>query len=423
MGWRAVNGVFLGLIVISVLTAAFTGTLPKLTTATVSSARDAVELAIGLLGQLALWLGLVNVLREAGLMRSLARLLEPVMRRLFPEVPADHPAMGAMVLNLAANFLGLGDAATPFGLKAMRELDTLNPKKGVASDAMVLFLALNTSCLALPLTVISLRAAAGSTDPAGIVVPTLLAATLGTVVAVLSAKLLQGRAFFASDPPLPLGEDGVGACEAPLSSPATTRTTPLRLVMVLAIALAVVIALGREVRSSGSLAGWLVPLLILTILTLGFARQVKVYDAFVTGAQEAFRTVLAFLPVLVGVLVAFGLFRASGALELLVRALSPALSPLGFPPEALPLALLRPFSGNGSLVVLGDGLKAYGPDSFLGYFLSVLNGSTQTTFYVVALYFGAVQVKLMRHTLAACLLGAFAAMVGALAGCTWLFAK
>lgn len=146
------------------------------------------------------------------------------------------------------------------------------------------------------------------------------------------------------------------------------------------------------------------------------------YEAFVTGAKEAFRTVVSILPFLVGVLVAFGLFRASGALELMVRGLTPLLSPIGVPPEALPLALLRPLSGNGSLVVLGDGLKAYGPDSFLGYFLSVLNGSTQTTFYVVALYFGAVQIKAMRHTLAACLIGSFAAMAGALVICTLLFA-
>ena len=211
--------------------------------------------------------------------------------------------MSAMVLNLAANFLGLGDAATPFGVKAMRELDSLNPRKGVASDSMALFLAINT------------------------------------------------------------------------------------------------------------------------VVALGFGRQVKVYEAFVTGAKESFRTVVAILPFLVGVLVAFGMFRASGALELMVRALSPVLSPIGFPPEALPLALLRPLSGNGSLVLLGDGLKAYGPDSFLGDFLSVLNGSTQTTFYVVALYFGAVQIKAVRHTIAACLLGLIAAIAGALVICTLLFAQ
>lgn len=417
MGWPAVNGVFFALVVISVLTAAFTGTLPKLTDATVSSAREAIELAIGLLGQMALWLGLVNVLKEAGLMRSLARVIEPVMRRLFPEVPKGHPAMSAMVLNLAANFLGLGDAATPFGIKAMQELDTLNPRKGVASDSMALFLAINTSCLALPLTVISLRAAAGSSDPAGIVVPTLLAATLGTVVALLAAKLLQGRAFFSVSLPLPLEGEGVQNLLPP--TPAPARTTPPRVVLVVAIAVAVVAGVARE---GHGLTGGLMPLLILSIVTLGFARQVKVYDAFVTGAKEAFSTVVAILPFLVGVLVAFGLFRASGALDLMVRALAPVLSPIGFPPEALPLALLRPLSGNGSLVVLGDGLKAYGPDSFLGYFLSVLNGSTQTTFYVVALYFGAVQVKAVRHTLAASLVGAVAAMIGALVCCRWMFA-
>lgn len=218
------NLVFFVVIVISVLTAAFTGTMPKLTAATVSSAREAVELAIGLLGQMALWLGLVNVLREAGLMRALAKVIEPVMRRLFPDVPAGHPAMSAMVLNLAANFLGLGDAATPFGLKAMRELDSLNLRKGEATDSMALFLAINTSCLALPLTVFSLRTAAGSTDPAGVVTPTLLAALIGMLVAVASSKLLQRTSCFAASSALVVPAKTEPEVELPERS-----STPLRL--------------------------------------------------------------------------------------------------------------------------------------------------------------------------------------------------
>ncbi len=366
---------------------------------------------------MALWLGLVNVLREAGLMRALAKVIEPVMRRLFPDLPAGHPAMSAMVLNLAANFLGLGDAATPFGIKAMRELDSLTPRKGEASDSMALFLALNTSCLALPLTVISLRAAAGSTDPAGVVTPTLLSALFGMVVAVVSSKLLQRTSFFAASSALVIATKP----EPEVEWPEARSSTPLRLAVVLAIAVTVVIAFVRELPK-GTPTGWLIPLLILAVVSIGFGRQVKVYEAFATGAKEAFRTVVSIFPFLVGVLVAFGMFRASGALELMVRGLTPLLSPIGVPPEALSLALLRLLSGNGSLVVLGEGLKAYGPDSFLGYFLSVLNGSTQTTFYVVALYFGAVQVKAMRHTLAACLIGSFAAMAGALVICTLRFA-
>lgn len=436
------NWVFFGLIVASVLTAAFNGTMPKLTEATVTSAKSAVELAIGLIGQMTLWLGLVGVLREAGLLRSLAHGLKPVMGRLFPEVPVDHPAMGAMILNLAANVLGLGNAATPFGLKAMQELDKLNTQKGVATNSMALFLAINTSCIALPISAIALRASAGSKDPAGIIVPTLLAASFSTLVAVLTCKLLERRAVFAMSRYGPVEID-VSKARAPDATAlekaealaAVAPRTPLwrRLVMA-TIGATVVFALVSHVMSAppsqsafevtrGVLSDWLLPLLILTIVTLGFGRQVKVYEAFIAAAKEGFSTVISIIPFLVGVLVSIGMLRASGAMGMLVDLLAPLVAPIGFPPEALPMALIRPLSGSGATGVLGDGLRAYGPDSFVGYLLSVINGSTETTFYVLALYFGAVQVKALRHTLVACLSSDLAGPVGALVVCKIFFAS
>ena len=442
MGWRAVNWVFFGLIVVSVLTAAFNGTMPKLTEATVMSAKSAVELAIGLIGQMTLWLGLVGVLREAGLLRTLAHVLKPLMSRLFPEVPPDHPAMGAMILNLAANVLGLGNAATPFGLKAMQELDKLNTQKGVATNSMALFLAINTACISLPLTAIGVRASLGSKDPAGIIVPTLIAASFATFFAVLACKLLERRPFFALSRYGPVEIDAskralpdATALEKAEALAAMAPRTPVwRQLVGASIGAAIVFALVRHVVSSptsqtafeltrGILSDWLLPLLVLTIVTLGFGRQVKVYEAFIASAKEGFQTVVSIIPFLVGVLVSIGMFRASGAMGMLVELLSPIVAPIGFPPEALPMALIRPLSGSGALGVMSDGLKSYGPDSFVGYFLSVLNGSTETTFYVLALYFGAVQVKALRHTLAACLVSDVMGPVGALIVCKAFFAS
>ena len=382
------NWVFVGLIVASVLTAAFNGTMHELTEATARSSRSAVELAIGLIGQMTLWLGLVGVLREAGLLRSLANFLKPVMSRLFPEVPPDHPAMGAMILNLAANMLGLGNAATPFGLKAMQELDKLNANKGVATNSMALFLAINTACISLPWTVIGVRVAAGSKDPAGIIVPTLLAASFSTIFAVLACKLLERRGLFAMerygaleiDASKLKAPDAVALEKAEALAAVSLKTPLWRQLVAAAIGATVTFAVVRHVMISppsesafdltrGILSDWLLPLLILTIVTLGFGRQVKVYEAFIAAAKEGFQTVISIIPFLVGVLVSIGLFRASGAMEFLVSLLSPLVAPIGFPPEALPMALIRPLSGSGALGVMGEGLKAYGPDSFVGYLL------------------------------------------------------
>ncbi|MFO0599444.1 MAG: nucleoside recognition domain-containing protein [Myxococcaceae bacterium] len=454
------NWIFLGLITISVLTAALTGTMPKLTEGTLASAKSAVELALGLIGQMTLWLGLVGVVREAGLLRSVANGLKPIMVRLFPEVPPDHPAMGAMIMNLAANVLGLGNAATPFGLKAMQELDKLNQRKGVSTNSMALFLAINTSGVAvLPLGVIATRAALGSHDAAGIVIPTLIATSCSTVFAVIACKLLERRPMFALEKygPVTVDEtknkapDAASLEKAEAMAAVAPKVEKWRSAVALSIVALVVFGMMRQtVIASGGcaandgawlclgavspaqtqgafditrgfLSDWLLPLLILSMVTVGFTRQVKIYETFIASAKEGFQTVMAIIPFLVGMLVAIGMFRASGALEALVKALSPLLSPIGFPPEALPMALIRPLSGSGALGVMSDSIKAYGPDSFVGYLVSVLNGSTETTFYVLAVYYGAVQVKVLRHALLACLVADFAGPLGAFLACKLFF--
>lgn len=435
------NWIFFALIAVSILTGLFTGTMPKVTEASITSSKTAVELAISLVGQMTLWLGLFGVVREAGLLKSVANGLKPIMTRLFPEVPADHPAMGAMIMNIAANVLGLGNAATPFGLKAMAELDKLNERKGVATNSMALFLAINTSGVAvLPLGVVAVRAAVGSKDPAGIIAPTLIATLCSTICAVIACKLLEHRAFFSPDKYGTVDVDVTKRKEADADQlkkaqelAAVAPSAPLwRQLTAWAIGLAVVVALVlHAMKAPGSgfditrdvLSNWLLPVLILAIVTVGFGKEVRVYEAFVAAAKEGFQTCVTIIPFLVGVLVAIGMFRASGAMEVMVKALTPLVSPIGFPAEALPMALIRPLSGSGALAVMSEALKTYGPDSFLGYLFSTLNGGTETTFYVLAVYFGAVQVKSLRHALPACVVADFAGPLGAFFACKVFFAS
>lgn len=420
------NAIFIALIASSVLVAAFAGTMPATNQAALDAAKNAVMVvAFGLIGPMALWLGFMRVLRDAGFMASIARALSPVMRRLFPDVPAEHPAMGAMVLNLAANVLGLGNAATPFGLKAMRELETLNTRPGVASNAMALFLAINTSGVAvLPLGVIAIRASLGSSNAAGIVVPSLLATACSTLAAVLVAKLLQGRAVFSVERASLGAPDAAsapsaaaairGMAEAEELAGVLARGEPLRRLVFAGFLLLLAFALLRQLASgapdSSGLEGvkqaldtWLLPALMASIVLFGFTRRVKVYDSFIAGAREGFEIAIMIIPFLVAILVGVAMFRYSGALGALTQAVSPITSLLGFPAEALPMALIRPLSGSGAMAVMTETMTTHGPDSFVGYLVSVINGSTETTFYVLALYFGSVGVRAARHTVFACL--------------------
>jgi spore maturation protein SpmA len=360
-----------------------------------------------------LFLGLVKVAEAGGLLRIVARAVAPVMRRLFPEVPPEHPAMSAMVLNIASNVLGLGNAATPFGIRAMQELERLNPVKGTATNAMVLFLAINTAGFALlPTTVLALRAAAGSKDPGGILVSTWMASGCATVAAVAAAMLLSRLPRFRVSG----GEAGaVESSGERLSSPTDAPAlAPPRYGTWVAAAFALLLAGGLVVhvaRASGTSSGgevvrgvlsfWTIPTLVGGFVLFGWTRGVRVFETFVEGAKEGFQVALRLIPYLVGILVAVGMFRASGGLAVFVRLVAPITVPIGLPAEALPLAILRPLSGSGALGVMTEILSTHGPDSFLGYLASTMQGSTDTTFYVLAVYFGAVGIKRTRHAVPA----------------------
>lgn len=437
------NGLFFVLIVGSVLTAAFTGKMPQVTTASLDAAKGAVRFALELVGQMALWLGFFGIVREGGMMRSIASGLRPLMRRLFPEVPHDHPAMAAMILNLAANMLGLGNAATPFGLKAMGELNKLNRHPGIATNPMALFISLNAAGVAiLPLGAVAVRAAVGSRDPAGIVLPSFLSTFAAACTAVLVAKLLERRRRFAperyevaepSGPATPVKEpDAATLATAEKLAQTHPTSTPARLAVSLGLLLVFAFAVVRAERSLAErhtgfevvrtfMSDWLLPFLMLGILLFGMARKVKVYEVFVAAAKEGFQIAVTIIPFLIAILVGIAMFRASGAMDAVAQVLSPITSRVGFPVEALPMALIKPLSGTGALGVMTETMKTYGPDSFIGYLVCLLNAGTDTTFYVMALYFGSVQVRVVRHTLAACLAADFAGFAAATALCHLFF--
>ncbi len=397
--------------------------MESLTKAMVESASDSVELALGLVGVMALFLGLMKVAEAGGLLTILARLIRPLMVRLFPDVPADHPAMGSMILNMSANALGLGNAATPFGIRAMQELDKLNSRPGTATDSMVLFLAINTSNVTLlPTGVIALRAAAGSADPAGILPTTLFATICSTITAIFAAKLYSRLTRRSR----PFEQD---KAETTVVTPIETEALTIESatgypVWVSGIALCALISLIPIVIFFGkSISPWIIPGLMLGFLVFGIARQVRVYEVFVEGAKEGFQVAVRIIPFLVAILVAVGMFRASGAMETMVNILGVWTQKIGLPAEALPMALLRPLSGSGAYGVMASIINnpVIGPDSYTGYLVSTLQGSTETTFYVLAVYFGAVQVRRVRHALAAALTADLAGITGAVVICSLLY--
>jgi len=436
-----VNAVFFGIVFVSFAVAAYrelfipqiaegaSRPMETLATGMVDTAADSVTLAIGLVGVMSLFLGLMKVAEAGGLLTIIARLLRPLMVRLFPEVPSEHPAMGAMIMNLSANVMGLGNAATPFGIRAMQELDKLNEQKGTATNAMVLFLAVNTSSITLlPTGVIALRASLGSSEPAAILPTTLFATLVSTVIAILSAKLYQ-RWF-------PIG---LATATPNMASGATYDTDESEKIItpgtvgdcgdaypgwVSLVALAVVVALiPLAIVYGRGVSPWIIPGLMVGLLGFGIWRGVRVYEVFVEGAKDGFQVAIRIIPYLVAILVSVGMFRVSGAMELLIEPLGVLTNLFGLPPEALPMALLRPLSGSGAYGILASILSdpATGPDTYIGFLVSTFQGSTETTFYVLAVYFGAVGVRRIRHALAAGLTADIAGIVAAVAICAVLF--
>ncbi len=415
------NIIWLLLIVAATFVAACNGSMAELTKASFDSARSAVELAIGLIGAMALWLGIIKVAEDAGLMRLIARAIRPVMVRLFPDVPAEHPAMSAMIMNMAANMLGLGNAATPLGIKAMGELDKLNGSRGTATNAMCLFLAINTSSVTLlPLGVIAVRASAGATVPGAILIPSLIATLCSTVVAITAAKLLARRreqVERVSEERTALGEDLPAA--APLNPPA--RWAQLGMWVLVGLFAGVIVyrfAQGQHppvcsIAFVTVVSAWLIPLLMCTLLLFGWYRGVHVYESLVEGAKEGFTTAVRIIPFMVAIFVAIGMFRAGGAMEMLADLLGPLLSRVGLPAEVLPVAILRPLSGSGSFAMTSEIVKT-APNGFASFLASTMQGSTETTFYVLAVYFGSVGVFRTRHALPAALLADAAGIAAAL---------
>lgn len=371
--------------------------------AAMDQAKKSVELAIGLIGMMTLFLGLMKVIEAGGGLDLIATAIRPFMVWLFPDVPSKHPAMGAMVMNIAANMLGLGNAATPFGIKAMQELDTLNRDKGTATNAMVLFLAINTTGLAvLPTGMMAVRAALGSHNPASIFPTTIAASHVTTLVAVLIAKGLS-RLF-------------PGGASEPVEREPLTWADFIPFSMFTAGLLGVCAIVGVYEQATF----YIMPLLIGGMIAFGLIRKVKVYESLVEGARDGFASATKIIPYVVAILVAVGMFRASGAMSVLVTALAIPAKLLSIPPEVLPLAILRPLSGSGAFALASDLTRTYGPDSYIGNLAGTMQGTTETTFYVLAVYFGSVGVKKYRHAVLTGLLSEFFGILAAVFFVRWL---
>ena len=426
------------LIALALVSGALSGRLDAVGTATAEGARAAVDLALGLLASLTLWLGLVRVLQAGGFLAFVTRAAAPLLRRLFPDVPADHPAMGYMTLNIASNVMDLGNAATPFGLAAVRELDRLNPRPGVATNAMVLFVAINTASVTLfPHQIIALRAALGARYPGSILLPTLLATLISTGIAIVAARLLAP--LFPVPEADTVGDDASGesprpeAADVPAPEPRPARAgripQALALVLTGAVAGSVLVAFWMRLQDEPggwpavlkmAAGGWILPLIVGAVVLWGLGRGVAVYEKAVEGGREAFDVVLRILPYLVMILVATAMLRASGAFDLLLQGVGPMAALFGMPPEAIPMGMMRSLSGQGARGLAAELMKQHGPDSFVGNVVSVIQGSTETTFYVLAVYLGAARIRFARHALVVCLLADAVGVVASVWACRLL---
>jgi spore maturation protein SpmA len=431
------NAIFIALLVGAVVTAAFNGTMPAVNKALFDEARHAVNIALGLIGTMTLWLGFMRVLRDAGVMANIARAISPVMHWLFPAIPRDHPAISAMILNMSANVLGLGNAATPFGLKAMQELQKINPNKAVATDSMALFLAINTAGIAvIPIGAMAVRESLDSVNPGAIFIPSILATLCSTITAIIAAKFLARRKVFALErytsiypPDSDDSESEVSEVELP-EAPNSRSLSRGGLALMLAVFTWTVAMIARDVIAAENgtwealleiFNSWLMPLLAVGIALFGLSARVKVYDSLVEGAKEGFQIVVMIIPFLVAIIVAIGVFKASGALDLVLQVFAPLTSLIGFPVEALPMAIMRPLSGQGAQGVMMATMQTYGPDSFIGYLVSVIAGSTETTFYVLALYCGIIRLKATRHAVFACIAADIGGVLASLFWCRIFF--
>jgi len=372
---------------------------PAMMDSTFEMSKKAFEISIGLTGILSLWLGVMKIGERGGVVNALARVLSPVFTRLFPDIPKGHPVTGSIFMNIAANMLGLDNAATPLGLKAMEQLQTLNPKKDTASNPMIMFLVLNTSGLTLiPVSIMAYRAQLGAAQPTDVFIPILLATFFSTLAGIIFTSMYQKINLLS--PKILLG-----------------------LFVACAIVASIIWGFGRMDKEtmnivSTSVANILLMGIIVAFIVAGVFKRVNVYDSFIEGAKDGFQTAVRIIPYLVAILVGVAVFRASGAMDYLVDGIRWLIGLLGINTdfiEALPTALMKPLSGAGARGIMIDTMTAYGADSFVGRLSCIFQGSTDTTFYVLAVYFGSVGIRYTRHAVACGLLADLAGVVAAIA--------
>jgi len=428
------NYLWLGLILCGVLLGLLTGKTEAVTAATFEAAKSSLmSIALPLGAVMALWLGIMRLAEKSGAVEKLSSLLRPLLRRLFPEVPAGHPAMGAIVMNIAANMLGLGNAATPFGLRAMQGLESLNPRPGTATNAMCTFLAINTSSVQLiPATAVGILATAGASHPTAIIGTALVATTCSFLTGIISVKLLQRLPMFA----LPTeGRDIPAKAGEADNLPTASVTLPLSLWKRLLLSAYAALFAGTiwnlmmtrlsetslPISAIQSISLVAIPFLIGFFPLYAALRGVRVYEEFIEGAKEGIQMAFRIFPYLVAILVAVGIFRSAGGIDLLSRSLTPLLDLIGLPTQVLPLVLVRPLSGSAATGLFAEIVKANGPDSYAAQLAGTILGGTETTLYVLAVYFGSVAIRRGRHALAAGLMADAAGVAASLVICRMVF--
>lgn len=375
-----------------------TSVFPEIINSTFESSKTAFDISLGLTGVLSLWMGIMKVGEAGGVIQFFSRILSPVFCRLFPDIPKGHPVTGSIFMNLAANMLGLDNAATPLGLKAMEGLQELNPKKDTATNPMIMFLVLNTSGLTLiPISIMVYRAQLGAAQPTDVFVPILLATFFSTLTGILAVSAYQKIPLINKPMLLLLG--GVSVVVAAIIWAFTT--------------------LSREEMNlySTNFANVFLFLIIIGFIGAGIRKRINVYDAFIDGAKEGFSTAVRIIPYLVAILVAIGVFRASGSMEFLIQGIAKIIEWCGIDSSfvgALPTAIMKPLSGSGARGMMVDAMNTYGADSFVGRLACIFQGSTDTTFYILAVYFGSVGVSKTRHAVTCGLLADVAGIIAAI---------
>ena len=371
---------------------------PAMMNSTFDSSKTAFEISLGLTGVLSLWLGIMKIGEMGGVINLFARVLSPVFTKLFPDIPKGHPATGSIFMNIAANMLGLDNAATPLGLKAMEQLQEINPKKDTASNPMIMFLVLNTSGLTLiPVSIMVYRAQQGAAQPTDIFIPILLATFFSTMAGIIVTSLYQKINLLNKTLLLTLG----GMC---------------------ALVAGIIWGFSQLDKDqmntvSTLVANILLMTVIVSFIMAGVRKKVNVYDAFIEGAKDGFKTAVVIIPYLVAILVGIGVFRASGAMDMLIDGLAWCVEALGIDTQfigALPTALMKPLSGGGARGLMVDAMATYGADSFVGRLACIFQGSTDTTFYVLAVYFGSVSIRYTRHAVTCGLLADLAGILSAI---------